>query len=121
MPLFANRIHSRALCTVWAPVRSRHLQFPPEFRRAVITILLANNRCQQYVSYFPTSTSSLSTVASSCSHSSSASTTTANGTATATASATAATAMTVVAHSSRIRGAFLPHQIWLQIFSFASR
>jgi hypothetical protein len=33
---------------VWAPVRSRHRQFPQEFREIVKMILVASNRCDYY-------------------------------------------------------------------------
>eukprot|EP01032_Pedospumella_encystans_P014756 gene14756-16922_t len=43
-------VRVRLPALVWAPLRRRHLQFPPDFRRAVFTILLANNQAHQYTS-----------------------------------------------------------------------
>jgi hypothetical protein len=60
----------------WEPVAARHFQFPKEFRTAVFTILLANNRV--FRSY-------------SC-------------------------------HGKCSGGSWnLPHQLWLQVFTFAAR
>mmetsp|Transcript_724 Transcript_724/g.1056 ORF Transcript_724/g.1056 Transcript_724/m.1056 type:complete len:427 (+) Transcript_724:123-1403(+) len=52
-----NRVSLPSL--VWTPLRSRHMQFPSEYRAVVLTILLANNR-------FSSSSSSSSTDTGQC-------------------------------------------------------
>ena len=77
---------------VWAPSPHRHCQFPREFRRAVFTILLANQRTTSHVPYMKNGSSSSSSSSSSC-----------GGVA-------------------KLSGTcFLPQQLWLYVFSFANR
>ena len=77
---------------MWAPTRKRHLQFPPDFRSAVLTILLANNRFQ----------SSPCTGGSLC-------------------AGWLKTCGQQHCRCAREGVGFLPHQLWLHVFSFANR
>jgi protein-L-isoaspartate O-methyltransferase len=78
--------------SVWAPTRKRHMQFPPEFRSAVLTILLANNRFQgsPCAGHFLCAGSPKACRQHNC-------------------------------RCTRDGVGFLPHQLWLHVFSFANR
>ena len=83
-------------------MRKRHLQFPVEFRHAVFTVLLANNRYQS-----GKANSELLSLSTSASASGLSSRSCRGG---------------HHKHGCKCGGcAFLPHQLWLQIFSFANR
>lgn len=129
---------------VWAPLRKRHLQFPPEFRRAVLTILLANNRFQTQC-YYPTHTTNntyytpntTNTVTTHTTTNTTNTTYTTNNTTLNTTSMTLTNTThspqyCLVNHTHSCRcysgsgmcgsgSVSLPHQIWLLIFTFANR